>query len=545
MIQNALRPLQLNLAQRPAPQTQAAEVPRDGFQRGTAALAPLMARVAANPAGNAQLATQLEALLGQMLSDPEAEAQMIKMLATLNATGQLKPVLLQVSEQAAASGTIPAMPDAKRVEMVDQMAGMIDAEFRSHGMTPATAGQAYETWEKLAQENLSKVRNSQVPPRRAGEMSSFTDPIFVKEMEDLQGSPFRAGNRIVPLIDGPASFKERERLIDSAKESIHLMSWAFYDDETGWEAAHKLAQKHKEGVEVRIVVDGQVGGRDKHHETLDFLEQQGVEVVRWRDSERPYDGQHRKVMIIDGKTAIAGGMNLGNDYSHKGPEKAAKWRDTDVLIEGPAVDDCERLFARVSGKGQPRAASDAVGSARTAVVNHVPGPRGDAHILLATLKAIQGASESIDIENAYYITTPDLRQAMLDALERGVRVRLLTNSAESVDEPIVSAPILSSLPELVKAGAEVYTKQGDTLHSKFMIVDGLYSSVGSYNLHPRSQRYEGEMTINSIDTQSAGALTAAFEKDIKVAQRISDPDQLKIPQNIFTTLAARYFFDQL
>jgi len=504
---------------------------------------PLVTQMLAAQLPPAVLAKQLEELLQQALTDPVQEKQMLDMLAKLNATGQLKPVLHQVAEQAAQSGTLPPMPDAKREALVNQLAGMIDAEFQAHGMTPGTQGQVYKSWEQLSAENLAAVRQTQVPPRSPGQLSCFTEPAFVAELEQLQGAKFQPGNRITPLIDGPASFAMRNQLIDNARKSIHLMTWAFYDDETGWETARKLAEKKAQGLEVRVVVDGQVAAGPGHHETLDFLEKNGVEVVRWRSADRPYDGQHRKVMVVDGQQAIAGGLNQGNVYSHKG--EGPKWRDTDVLLEGPAVADCQKLFSQIFGKGQPPETPEAVGSSRSAVVNHQPGPQGDANILRATLKAIEGASETIDIENAYLITTPDLRQALGEALARGVKVRILTNSAESVDEPIVSAPILNSLPELVKAGAEVYLKQGDTLHSKFMVVDGLFSSVGSYNLHPRSQRYEGEMTINSLDVTCASQLTAAFANDIATARRIETPDQIVVPQNTLTLLAARYFFDQL
>lgn len=491
----------------------------------------------------ALLAAQLEVLLQQALSDPAKEKQMLDMLAGLNAKGQLKPVLQQVAAQAAQSGTLPPMPEAKREAMVNQLAGMIDAEFQAHGMTPGTQGQVYQTWEQLAADNLAAVRRTQVPPRGPGQLSCFTEPAFINELEQLQGAKFQPGNRVTALIDGPASFAKRSQLIDNAQKSIHLMTWAFYDDETGWETARKLVEKKEAGLDVRVVVDGQVAAGPGHHETLDFMQQHGVEVVRWRNSQRPYDGQHRKVMVVDGQFAIAGGLNQGNVYSHQG--EGPKWRDTDVLLEGPAVAECQKLFNEVSGAPAEAAVPAVAGSARSAVVNHVPGPQGDANILRATLKAIEGASETIDIENAYVITTPDLRQALGDALARGVRVRILTNSAESVDEPIVSAPILNSLPELVKAGAEVYLKQGDTLHSKFMVVDGLFSSVGSHNLHPRSQRYEGEMMIHSLDVDAAGQLTAAFEKDLAAARKIESAEQIVVPNNTFTMLAARYFFDQL
>jgi len=497
----------------------------------------------AGAGNNAELVKQLEAYLGKIMNDPQAEAEMIQMLATLNASGELRPVLHQVAIKAAESGSLTPMPEQKRKEMVEQLADMIDAEFRSHGMTPDTSAQIYTNWETMAREHLAKVQNSQIPPRGPGELSCFTEPSFQKELESLQGAPFRSGSSITPLIDGPASFAERNRLIEEATSSIHMMTWAFYDDETGRDTAEKLVAKRREGLDVQVVVDGQVSERTPHRETLKFMEDNGVEVVRWRDPENPYNGQHRKVLIVDGHAAIAGGLNAGNVYSHMGPKDGQKWRDTDVLLEGPAVADCERLFTSVCGRNVNPEAPPPAGVARSAVVNHAPGK--DAHIMLATMKAIQGASESVDIENAYFIDTPGMRKVLMDALERGVNVRILTNSAESVDEQIVSAPILRSLPDLVAAGAEVYLKRGDTLHSKFMVVDGVYSSVGSYNLHPRSERYEGEMTINTLDAQTAASLTQTFENDIGKATRVVSPEQIQVPENILTTIVDRYFFDQL
>lgn len=322
-----------------------------------------------------------------------------------------------------------------------------------------------------------------------------------------------------------------------------MMTWAFYDDETGWETAKKLVSRHNEGLDVQVVVDEQVGSRNPHSETLKYMEENGVRVIHWRNKDEPYQGQHRKIMVVDGESAVVGGLNPGNCYSHMGPADGQKWRDTDVLLKGPAVADCERIFASVCGREENPPVPGVEGNARVAAVNHVPG--ADASIMLATMKAIQGASESVDIENAYFIQTPGLKQVILDALERGVHVRIFTNSAESVDEQIVSAPILRSLPELIQAGAEVYIKKGDTLHSKFMVVDGMYSSIGSYNLHPRSERYEGEVTLNILDTETASNLTDAFEKDIAVATRVTSADQISVPQNIMTIIPERYFFDQL
>jgi len=492
---------------------------------------------------NVEMAQQLNAYLAKIMSDPQAEAEMIQMVASLNATGQLRPVLHAVAKTASESGSLPPMPQEKLTGMVDQLAGMIDAELRSHGMTPETSDKIYKNWQTMAEEHLALVRNSKIPPRGPGEPSAFTEPEFIKELETLQGASFRSGNTITPLIDGPASRAERNRLIDNAKHSIHMMTWAFYDDEAGWETVKKLVARHEEGLEVEVVVDAQLADRPGHSETVKYLEEHGVKVVRWSNPDEPYQGQHRKLLVVDGESAVAGGMNPGNVYLHTGPEDGQKWRDTDVLLQGPAVADCEKIFAAACGRDADPGIPEEVGNASVAAVNHSPGV--DAHIMLATMKAIQGASGTIDIENAYFIQTPGIKEALLDALKRGVRVRILTNSAESVDEQIVSAPILRSLPELVQAGAGVYLKQGDTLHSKFMVVDGMYSSVGSYNLHPRSERYEGEMTLNTLDTDTAGNLTNTFEKDIAQAKRVNSADEITVPENILTIIPERYFFDQL
>ena len=532
--------------------------PTDGLSRNVAlqALPTLEAARSLQTAGKtagASSTQKIEELIARALMDPEAEKQLIGLLQVLNATGQLKPMLHELAQSAADSGALPPIPEGKRNEMVDQAAGMIDAQFRERGLTPDTVGAVYVDWPELSAQHLAAVRDTQAPPRMVGGLSLLTDPTFVAELETLQGAKFVSGNAVKVLNDGPESFAERDRMIAGAKDSIHLMSWAFYDDKTGLETARALIEKAKEGVDVKVIVDGQVSVKGHHDAPIRLLEDSGVSVVRWRDADRPYDGNHRKMMIVDGQEAVIGGLNIGDVYSHKAGE--TKWRDTDVLLAGPAVDEGAKLFARlwneqVEGTGKSQVelsgkASPVVGAVKSAVVDHVPGPKGDAHIMLATMKAIEGATESVDIENAYFINTPGMKDVLLKALADGVKVRILTNSAESIDEPLITAPILASMPELMAAGAEIYLKKGDTLHSKFMIVDGLFTSVGSHNHHPRSQRFEGEMVLNSLDTATATELTSDFVADISAAQRVRTVEELNIPQSPLGALAMRYFFDAL
>lgn len=512
------------------------------------------------PAGQAALAVRLENTLAATLTDPatraRVEQQVAGVLVALSLKGQLEPVLQELAKTAAQSGALPPLSDDKRQELVQQLGGMVQAELVSRGLVPGATTRPFESWSTLSKTHLALVRDTDVPPKGPGSESALRNPAFVKELEALQGAAFLEGNAVEPLIDGPASFAARDRLIDGAEQSIHLMSWAFYDDDTGWQTARKLAAKAADGVEVRVIVDGQVASRSSHDDVIKWMEDNGIEVIRWRDADRPFDGQHRKVMVVDGRAAVAGGLNVGDAYSHRGSADKPKWRDTDVLVQGRAARSSEELFQRVWNQQveQHNLPLDLLdmptdpsrlsrGAARVAVVDHTPG--ADAHILLATLKAIEGATERVDIENAYFISTPALREALLAALERGVKVRILTNSQESVDEPIVSAPILASLPELIDAGAEVYLQQGDTLHAKVLVVDDVYSQVGSYNLHPRSHRYEGEMTMSTLDEPLARKLTSAFEQDIAAARRVEKSADVVIPKSAFTMIASQYFFDQL
>lgn len=230
---------------------------------------------AAGGAAGAGISKQIEELIARALMDPEAEKQLIGLLQVLNATGQLKPMLHDLAKTAGESGALPPMPEAKVSEMIDMAAGMIDAQFRERGMTPDTVGTVYIDWPELSAGHLKAVRDTQAPPRMAGGLSLLSDPTFVAELENLQGAKFLPGNSVKVLNDGPASFAERDRMIADAKDSIHLMSWAFYDDTTGWDTARQLVEKAKQGVDVKVMVDGQVSVKGKHDAPVSFLEEIG------------------------------------------------------------------------------------------------------------------------------------------------------------------------------------------------------------------------------------------------------------------------------
>jgi cardiolipin synthase len=415
------------------------------------------------------------------------------------------------------------------------------------------------SFEAISDRVMKASKSSAHPARMAGQPSLFTDPGFVSEFEQVTGGRFSDGNYARFLINGEASFAAKDSLIQNAQKSLLVSSWAFYDDTTGYEAAQMLIAKKKQGVDVKVMVDNIVEA-SHGFKVVKMMQQAGIEVVLHKDPERYSDIWHVKTMIVDDKYAITGGMNFGDVYSHKG-SGSIKWRDTDVIYSGPAVMDAKRLLgnewnsqvtSRKLGFGLVdvnRSAADSYqgGAARVAVV--LENPPKYSPILTSIVKAMYGATKTINIENAYFVALPVVTQAVMDARARGVEVNLLTNSKESIDsegKPIVDAMAECLIP-LYQAGVKIYLKQGveQTLHSKFMTVDGEFADIGSYNLHPRGERSDSEMNVNILGREAVAQLDGAFAKDIAAAKQITSLKDLETKPGFISYVMSHYFYAQL
>lgn len=494
---------------------------------------------------------------GQLtVRDPHLLDLVTRVTSKLQNTGKLPDILKALALEFKKSGKLPASFPPEKLDMMITMASIaIDAELSARGLTTLSKGVKYESWSNISTRLNMEIKNSisEILNKNPGK-SGFEIPEFVKVFEKQTGSKFSNGNEVKLLIDGPTAFAERTRLIELEKKKIHVMSWAFYDDVTGKTYADLFIKKAKEGVDVRVMVDGQVTLQPKYNQMLKKMEENGVKIVRWRSTnpQRRFDGQHRKFIVFGDQQVIGGGMNFGDEYSHLGAEHVQKWRDTDYYLKGPSAVDAENLFAKLwneqntNSKLQIRKSkniqfSKSNQSTKVSFINHQPG-QGE-NIYRANLMAIEGATKTIDIENAYFILDPATYKALLRAKKRGVRVRILTNSAQSVDEPIVSYPIMETVNRLAQQNFEVYVKKGTTLHTKAMTVDGLYSWIGSHNFHPRSFRYEGELTMNALDANFAKKVEEMFQTDINQAIQIKEP--VKLPSNLQADVVGFYLYDQL
>lgn len=496
----------------------------------------------------------------------QTEAELAFMLQDLRDQGMLRPVLAKALSEARKHPKFPKIP-AGDAELVEQFYGLIDSELISKGLSPMGLKAAFKPWVELAAEQGRLLTESG--------KSMIGDSTFRFELAALTKGKFWKGHKIRILNEAKDAVTERTRMILGAKKSIHLMTWALYGDDAGDYFTDLLIKRHNEGIDVKVMVDGLTANRIGYRESIAKLRAAGIPVIEWRGKVNPYYGQHRKFMIVDAETGmgevVAGGRNLGNDYLHMGKKpNSKKWSDMDIAYAGPAVRDTEMRFTALWNEQLDRLASEdpsrraelqrmrlseakahkaqtrySKSGAVMAVLDHTPNPEGYDPIYLGILKSIEGATKSIDIANAYVILTPALKDAIIRARERGVRVRIFTNSATSVDEAIVSIPILRSLAELQPYGVEVYLKQGDTLHSKFMIFDDDLTWVMSYNLHPRSLRYEGETANVIFDALTAKTMREVYEQDLLAAKRATTLAELEIPNDPLSGMAEKEFRDQL
>lgn len=446
-------------------------------------------------------------------------------------------------------------PDPTFIERASVYTGYVGTLYRMLKAKLDDAG-SVASFEEVSEKVLAAVKDSRFAPRGPGRGSLLDEPGFLAEMEALSGARFLDGNTSDFLIDGEMSFAVKDSLILNAKKSIYIGSYSFHDDVTGFETARMLAARRREGIEVKVILDRKVintsGAR-----AVKIMEEAGVEVLRHMDKKRKGDYWHMKMLLADDKFAIVGGMNYSDHYSHKNPA-GPKWRDTDVLYTGPAAAETRRIFAAIWNEevekgrlpftriGAAPSAGAPTGAARMAVIFQDP-PAMDPPILLNIVKAIYGATERVNIENPYYVAVPAITRAILEARARGVEVNILTNSKKSIDaeaKPMADI-ILKGLLPLVPAGVNVYLKKGETLHSKFMTVDGVYCSIGSYNFHPRSERYDTEMNVSILDRASVAKLDAAFAADLAAADHIRTVEDMGYEPGWLSRIVGKYFYSEL
>ena len=362
-----------------------------------------------------------------------------------------------------------------------------------------------------------------------------SDAIFRQQMEQY-GIRFTEGNSVRLLTSGQQKFDDMFDAIRHAQSSIHLEYFNFRNDSIAFLLFDILREKRRQGVEVRALFDG--FGNDSNNQPLrqhhlDSLRRDGIDIHEFDPIRFPWvthiwPRDHRKIVVIDGHTAYTGGMNVA-DYYIKGTEQVGSWRDMHCRIEGPAVDQLQHIFCRIWQKTtgenlltQPQyfQAQPTDGGKTIGIVNREPGAVYDdeGHVIGKNdatrrlyIEAIDAAEDSLKIINPYFTLIPSVKRALKRAIDRGVRVELIV-SAKS-DIPLTPDCVLRNAYQLHKRGAHVWLYLPGFHHSKIMMVDGRYCTIGSTNLDARSLRFDYEENAVIIDPQTTQQLEALFNHD--------------------------------
>ena len=366
--------------------------------------------------------------------------------------------------------------------------------------------------------------------RRILHRYNVADPQFRREMSVLLGPSILPGNHVIDLENGEQIFPAMLEAIRSARRTITFETYIYWSGEVGQQFADALSERARAGVKVHVVVDW-VGSIKMEGDLLTQMERAGVEVkhyrpLKWYNLGRLNNRTHRKLLVVDGQVGFTGGVGIAPAWTGHAQDPD-HWRDSHYMVRGPAVAQIQATFLdnwlKVTGKvlhGEAYFPAIAPAGGQKAQMFSSSPSSGSESMQLMYHLAITAAERSIDLSVAYFVPDELTHKLLMDALARGVRLRLVT-PGEHTDTETVKAASRATWGPLLQAGAEIYEYTPTMYHCKVMIVDQLLVSVGSTNFDNRSFRLNDEANLNVYDAAFAQRQTEVFEDDIERSRRVT------------------------
>jgi cardiolipin synthase len=386
-----------------------------------------------------------------------------------------------------------------------------------------------------AQGSLSPATAAQtVDARLAPRYDSEEVRQMVHAFRQQAGTPLVAGNRVALLVDGPQTLGAIRRAIEGAQHHVHIETYIFADDEIGREFRDLLIRRRQQGLEVRVIYDA-IGSVDTSADFFKSMTDAGVEVHEFRPLDpartplpwKVNNRDHRKLVIVDGRTAFTGGINISSTYASSssakpGPEAGREqaWRDTHVEIEGPVVAQFQGLFletwTRAGGKVDAKSPQYfpqmvASGPELVAAVATSGDDRNEATIYATYHATVARASRRLWLTQAYFAPNGELRKSLIDAAHRGVDVRIIVPGF--TDSALIFHASRSSYEELLEGGVRIFEQRDALLHAKTLVVDTALSTVGSANFDMRSFLHNNEVNAVVVGSDFARRMEQLFERD--------------------------------
>ncbi len=374
--------------------------------------------------------------------------------------------------------------------------------------------------------------------RKSGDIDILEKQIALEQA--IVGSPLVLGNKVVLLQDGMSTYSAMFAAIRSARDHINLETYIIEDDEIGRQFADLLLEQQGRGVQVNLIYDS-FGGISTPKAFFERLAAGGIAVLEFnpvnplavKASWQPNNRDHRKLLVVDGRTAFMGGINISSVYSSgsvrrgsgNSAESKVSWRDTDLQLEGPVVGELQKLFMQtwMKQRGPTLAARDyfpVLKAEGRDIVRAIGSTPDDPYslIYLTLISAIGNAEKQVHLTNAYFVPDPQLLKALTEAAGRGVEVKLILPSHS--DSEVVFHAGRSHYSTLLEGGVKIYERSGALLHAKTALIDGVWSTVGSTNLDWRSFLDNDELNAVVIGHEFGRQMQSMFAADLAASKEV-------------------------
>ena len=348
-------------------------------------------------------------------------------------------------------------------------------------------------------------------------------------------APIMGGNKIDVLLNGEQTFPAMLKAIRDARKSITYAQYLYQDGAIAYELAEAFAERCRAGLTVKLLLDSHGGGKIPE-DIPQLLTDSGCQLewfrrVRLFQFITPWEllnynyRNHRRILVIDGTLGFTGGHGVAEEWTGDG-RTDGKWRDTDVRIEGPLVQQLQAAFVEswrdttghILGGDLYFPALKPVGKVNAQIVKSSPlGGTYESYMLL--LLSISSARKSIHLSNPYFLPDERMQEALLDAVKRGVSVVVLTPG--KIDHKLVYWASRRGFEPLLLGGIQIYEYQAALMHAKTMVVDGVWAHVGTTNLDNRSFALNEEINLIAYDHAVAGELEKAFADDLKYSKKLT------------------------
>jgi cardiolipin synthase len=369
---------------------------------------------------------------------------------------------------------------------------------------------------------------------------SIADSLFSRSIELYTGTHIDPGNKVQILLNGDGTYPQLWKDLGSAQRTITVQMYYSQPGAVADTMAKYLIEKARQKVRVLLLLDA-FGSQPLKREWLQRVKAAGVEVVwlrplRWYSLQKAAQRSHVRVVVVDGRIGYTGGFGLADYWLGDGHHED-QWRETNVRFEGPTVAALQATFAAgwAEATGElltgdmffPKSSFAEVGNMKAGLMHSVPsmGSTPAERFLALT---IAGARKSIYISNSYFVPGENFMQLLLAAQRRGVDVRVITVSNKT-DVKTTWYAGRTYYEKLLEGGVKIYEYQPTMMHAKSMVVDGIWSYVGSMNFDNRSLSFNDESLLVALDPAIGAQMDSIFMDDMKASQEMKLDEFLKRP----------------